>query len=57
MPTVVVSGSHDLIVSPSAAADLAHGIAGARLETVAAGHLLPAEVPHHVAVLVAELSG
>jgi len=49
VPTLVMAGSHDLIVATSASRDLADEIPGASFELVDAGHLLPTEVPELVA--------
>lgn len=57
VPTVVLAGTHDLIIPTSAAHHLAAAIPGARLHLVEAGHLLPAEVPELVAEIVVGLSG
>jgi pimeloyl-ACP methyl ester carboxylesterase len=51
-PTLVIAGSHDRMVPPSAAAELAAGIAGARLETLGAGHLPMHEQPDGFAAAV-----
>jgi pimeloyl-ACP methyl ester carboxylesterase len=55
VPTVVVAGTHDLIISSGASANLALTIPGATLTLVDAGHLLPAEVPELVADAVEQI--
>jgi pimeloyl-ACP methyl ester carboxylesterase len=54
VPTVVVAGTHDLVVGPAASRALAASIPGAELHLVAgAGHLLPLEAPARLAALIA----
>jgi pimeloyl-ACP methyl ester carboxylesterase len=45
LPTLVVSGRHDGVCPPRTHTEIAAGIAGARLVTLDAGHLLPLERP------------
>jgi 2-hydroxymuconate-semialdehyde hydrolase len=53
VPTVVVTGSRDLVVGLPASRALAEAIPGAELSIVAhAGHLLPLEAPEHLARLI-----
>lgn len=55
VPTVVVVGGRDAQTPPAAAAELAAGIPGARLEVLPGlGHLLPLEAPERLAALVSE---
>ena len=52
-PTVVVSGSWDLVVAPSVSASIAAAIGGAELVTVAGvGHFVPRDAPEVVASAV-----
>ncbi|WP_258017653.1 alpha/beta fold hydrolase [Streptomyces noursei] len=44
-PTLVVSGSQDLIVPPHHQRELADAIAGARYVVLDSGHALPFELP------------
>lgn len=53
-PTLVVGGSHDLATPLDHARELADGIPGATLETVAAGHLA-VEQPHAVRAALSTL--
>jgi len=55
MATVVVTGTNDRIVSPTAARSLADRIDGARVHEVDAGHMLPAEAPGAVADAVEQV--
>jgi pimeloyl-ACP methyl ester carboxylesterase len=57
VPTVVIAGRRDGVVSPQAATALAHSIPGARLVMVEGGHLLPLEHPTPVAEAVLQLVG
>lgn len=53
VPSVVVAGTRDLVVSPAAARALAISIPGAELSLVeGAGHLLPQETPDHLARII-----
>lgn len=52
LPTLVVSGSEDPICPPAFHAELVETIAGAQLETIPAGHLLPMEKPAEFGALV-----
>jgi pimeloyl-ACP methyl ester carboxylesterase len=56
VPTLVLAGSHDLIVSTSSSRDLAGEIPGAEFEVVDAGHLLPTEVPERVADVIMSMA-
>jgi pimeloyl-ACP methyl ester carboxylesterase len=52
-PTLVVCGEADLLTPPEHAREIAHGIAGARLEILAgAGHMLTLEQPERVTALL-----
>ncbi|HEX9342192.1 MAG TPA: alpha/beta fold hydrolase, partial [Actinomycetota bacterium] len=57
VPTVVLTGGNDHTVPPTAAAALASGIPGARLEQLPGlGHLLPQQAPEAVARAVQEVA-
>ncbi|UCM89361.1 alpha/beta fold hydrolase [Streptomyces marincola] len=53
-PTLVVSPSADLLITPVHSRELAAGIPGARLATVDAGHAIAAEQPAAWAALITE---
>ncbi len=57
VPTTVVTGAWDAVVPPSASADLAAGIAGARLVSLAGvGHFVARDVPDTLAEIVDEVA-
>jgi pimeloyl-ACP methyl ester carboxylesterase len=57
-PTVVISGSWDLVVPPSVSASVAAAIAGSELVTVArVGHFVPRDAPDVVAAAVRRVAG
>jgi pimeloyl-ACP methyl ester carboxylesterase len=57
-PTVVITGTHDVVVPPRVAVTLASGIPGAQLVTVArAGHFVPRDAPRVVAAAVRRVEG
>jgi pimeloyl-ACP methyl ester carboxylesterase len=54
-PTVVVSGTHDLLIPPDITREIAEGISGARFRMIEnAGHLPPMEQPEAVTALLRE---
>jgi pimeloyl-ACP methyl ester carboxylesterase len=55
LPTLVVTGEQDALISPEAAQRMAEAIPGARLATIAgAGHLPPVEQPEATAGVLAD---
>ena len=55
LPTLVVTGEQDVLISPEAAQRMAQAIPGAQLATIAgAGHLPPVEQPEATARVLAE---
>jgi 3-oxoadipate enol-lactonase len=55
LPTLVVTGAQDALISPEAAQRMAEAIPGARLATIAgAGHLPPVEQPEATARVLAD---
>jgi pimeloyl-ACP methyl ester carboxylesterase len=57
-PTVVITGTHDVVVTPRVAVTLATGIPGAQLVSVArVGHFVPRDAPRVVAAAVRRVEG
>ncbi|MGH3706470.1 MAG: alpha/beta fold hydrolase, partial [Agromyces sp.] len=55
VPTIVVAGAHDAVVSPAAMRELADAVPGARfVEVEGAAHLIPLEAPVETARLLRE---
>ncbi|MGH3701069.1 MAG: alpha/beta fold hydrolase [Pseudonocardiaceae bacterium] len=57
VPTVVLTGEADRVITPELGQAIAEAMPHARLERLpAAGHMLPLEAPEHVAQIIAELA-
>ena len=56
VPTVVLSGTKDLLIPPAHPEAFAEGIAGARLERVDAGHMLVLERPDVIAAAIRSIT-
>ncbi|MGW0179208.1 alpha/beta fold hydrolase [Nocardia sp. NPDC003345] len=52
VPTVVIAGTHDLVVSAAHAAELATGIPNARLVELDSGHALASACPAEWAAII-----
>jgi pimeloyl-ACP methyl ester carboxylesterase len=53
-PTLIMAGTHDLLVSPDNASELHHAIAGSVLASVASGHVPFWEAPDEAARIIRE---